>query len=81
MTELDQFAMLRKLRKLRNLMGCDNFSALARQTGSESATLSRIKRGKTGIPPRLTLNAATVMDVSPKKLMGDIGMPEDYFFF
>lgn len=76
MQEIDQFAILRKLR---NRLGCDDFSALARKIGSESATMSRIKLNKTGIPPRLILNAATVLDVSPKKLMADIGMPEDYF--
>lgn len=76
MQEIDQFAILRKLR---NRLGCDDFSALTRKIGSESATMSRIKLHKTGIPPRLILNAATVLDVSPKKLMGDVGIPEDYF--
>ena len=76
MTEIDQFAILRKLR---NRLCCDDFSALARKTGSDSATMSRIKQCKTHIPPRIILNAAAALDVSPKKLMSDVGLPENYF--
>ena len=75
--KIDQFAILRKLR---NRLGCDDFSALARKIGSESATMSRIKQNKVGIPPRLILNAATVLDVSPKQLIKEVGLPEYYFF-
>ena len=77
MIEVDQFAVLRKLR---NRMGCDSFSALSRKLGSDESAISRIKLYRTAIPPSVILNAATVLDVSPKKLMSDVGIPEDYFF-
>ena len=76
MTEVDQFAVLRKLR---NRLGCDSFSALSRKLGSDESAMSRIKLYRTAIPPSVILNAATVLDVSPKKLMADVGLPENYF--
>lgn len=45
--KIDQFAILRKLR---NRLGCDDFSAI------------------------------TVLDVSPKQLIKEVGLPEYYFF-
>ena len=76
MTQVDQFEVLRKLR---NMLGCEDFSELARKTGAHASTMSRIKKGKDKVSHRFFLNAATVLDVSPKKLMADVGLPENYF--
>lgn len=74
--KIDQFAILRKLR---NRLGCDDFSELGRKTGMDASGMSRIKKGKYKVSHRLFLNAATTLDVSPKKLLAEVGLPENYF--
>ena len=76
MKEIDQFELLRKLR---NRLGCEDFSELGRKTGMDASGISRIKKGKYKVSHRLFLNAATVLDVSPKKLLADVGLPKNYF--
>ena len=74
---VDQFAILRKLR---NMMKCDSFNAMAELLGSNSSVTTNVKKGKYKISHRLFLNAAIFMDTSPKKLMKEVGLPEHYFF-
>ncbi|ARQ46694.1 helix-turn-helix domain-containing protein [Oxalobacter formigenes] len=76
MKEIDQFELLRKLR---NRLGCEDFSDLWRKTGMDASGMSRIKKGKYKVSSRLFLNVATVLDISPKKLLADVGLPENYF--
>ena len=76
MKEIDQFELLRKLR---NRLGCEDFSDLGRKTGMDASGMSRIKKGKYKISHRMFLNAATALDISPKKLIEDVGLPKHYF--
>ena len=76
MGEIDQFAVLRKIR---NRMGCENFSSLARKVGMDLGGITSMKKERYRISARLILNVATVLDISPKKLLTDMNMPEDYF--
>lgn len=41
MKEIDQFELLRKLR---NRLGCEDFSDLGRKTGMDASGISRIKK-------------------------------------
>lgn len=75
--KIDQFAILRKLR---NRLGCDDFSAMGRKISLNPSAISRIKKNKENISARFILNAATVLDVSPKQLIKEVGLPEYYFF-
>ena len=77
MTEIDQFAVLRKLR---NRLGCESFNVMAGLLGTDSSVISNIKNRKYKISHRIFLNAATVLDVSPKRLIKEVGLPEHYFF-
>ena len=71
--KIDQFAILRKLR---NRLGCE----MGRKISLNPSAISRIKKNKENISARFILNAATVLDVSPKQLIKEVGLPEYYFF-
>ena len=74
--KIDQFAILRKLR---NRLGCESFGVMAGMLGADSSVITNIKKGKYKISHRLFLNAATALDISPKKLIEDVGLPKHYF--
>lgn len=48
--------------------------------GSDVGAISRMRSGENNISVKLFLNAATVLDMSPKKLIKAVGLPEYYFF-
>ncbi len=74
--KIDQFAILRKLR---NRLGCESFGVMAGMLGTDSSVITNIKKWKYKISHRLFLNAATALDISPKKLIEDVGLPKHYF--
>ena len=76
MTKIDQFAVIRKLR-IR--MGFGNYAAMCGAIGTDSSVISKIRNGEYNISHRLFLNAAIALDISPKKLMKEVGLPEYYF--
>ena len=77
MREIDQFAILRKLR---NRLRCESFNAMAGLLGTDSSVMTNIKKGKYKISHRIFLNAATTLDISPKQLLKEVGLPDWYFF-
>jgi hypothetical protein len=48
--------------------------------GTDSSVISNIRNGKYKISHRIFLNAATVLDKSPKQLLKEVGLPDWYFF-
>lgn len=76
MTKIDQYEVLRKIR---NRLKCESFGVMAGMLGTDSSVITNIKKGKYKISHRLFLNAAIALDISPKKLIEEVGLPEYYF--
>lgn len=65
--------------KLKELLGCSNYSIMADMIGCDTGLVSRVRYGKERLSPLLFLRVATVLDMSPKALAKKVGLPE-YFF-
>lgn len=76
MTNINQF---RVMHKLKDLLRCKDYSAMARVVGIAASSISRMRSGKERLTPKLLLNAGTILDISPRRLLREVGLPEYYF--
>ena len=76
MTKINQF---RVMHKLKDLLRCKDYSAMARVVGIAASSISRMRSGKERLTPKLLLNAGTILDISPRRLLREVGLPEYYF--
>lgn len=75
-TVIDQSGILEKLK---DRIGCGNYSIFADMISCDVGMISRVRCGSERLSPLLFLRVATVLDVSPKALAREVGLPE-YFF-
>ena len=67
--------------KLKNILKCKDYRALARKLFTDESQISRVKNGQEAISPTLFLRAAIVLDLTPNELGEKVGLPADHFLF